>query len=1338
MPMYEKELATAKPQFDDMDKDAEDRFCRFVDRLGPRSDGLVRLFDRGEFFSAHGSDALLIADQVYKTTNVLKYLGSRKAGQSNSRGLPSVTISMTLAKAFLRDCLTSKQMRVEIYEPEEGARAKNNARWQLAKVASPGNIGQLEDLLFASEDLLSNAVSMALRIQMRDGQRTTGAAFVDVQEKTIGVAEYAEDENFGNTESLIIQLGIKECVIQADDKRADHELSKLRMLIERCGVIVTERKSSEFQAGSVQQDLGRLLDETHPSNLPVYDLKVAMSALAALISYLNLMSDSPMHGQFRLHHHDLSQYMKLDASAVKALNLMPTPELGGNKNMSLYGLLNRCKTSQGQRLLGRWLKQPLVNLHSIQERQNIVEMFVNDDITRRLLQDEHLRVMPDFHRICKKFHRGIATLEDIVRVYQAVEKLPRIVESLEKVQAENPVHGTLLNTAYIAELNDHLEKLEKFSEMVENTIDLDDLANHNYTLQPSLDSELERIRGELVDVRDQLDAEHRRVGAELAVDIDKKLHLENHHVYKYSFRITKAEASLLRGKKQYIELSTQKSGTIFTTASLRESSDDFARLQEEYETKQRHLVKEVVGIAASYTPVLELLDNLIAAIDVAVSFAHVSSNAPVPYVKPAMKERGGGDVVVRGARHPCLEVQDDIQFISNDHEMRKSSSEFQILTGPNMGGKSTYIREIGVIALMAQLGCFVPADSAELPIFDCILARVGAGDSQLKGVSTFMAEMLETATILRSATRDSLIIIDELGRGTSTYDGFGLAWAISEHIATQVRCFCLFATHFHELTTLADHVSWVKNLQVRAEVQPAAAGSKQDRQITLLYQVVDGHSDQSFGIHVAELARFPESVVRMAKRKAEELEDFGEGDASPAAKLPKPEVDAGTEIVHAFLEEWRQRAEGGDGEAQLAALRATIDEYKDKFEGNAWIKNVLVQRRVSTLKNSSTHSVLLSLERRTRTHTPSHLATPSTMFAQLLTGVLFADSAIAQVTATGTMGVTNPSAAVMGTPVNQTSEARLLTLNSINDFCIFGPLSPNSVVGDTEEEQVAWCVQPRNNARVIPDGTIHSAHLVKTPRYWQIHGYGDFTRMNIADKDQGGELDPHGAKGTGNPIGGNVTCNATGTDVSYEEWMNFMSYNMYCLRICIAEEGQYTAEQQCQHEIDLMGCQWVMPGDYTNNSFTECQADAALPPGWYPQPDGSVSTFHQRYTGTNTVNGANELWTIGVTVTPPAPFSTPASSQCTTFSSIGNGIPPESLTREAVFTWTGASPTNGKSAPTAGATGSGQAQASGGAGPGAIAANKDQNDAKSAAGPAYVVAGASLVAMLVGVAAVPF
>lgn len=319
--------------------------------------------------------------------------------------------------------------------------------------------------------------------------------------------------------------------------------------------------------------------------------------------------------------------------------------------------------------------------------------------------------------------------------------------------------------------------------------------------------------------------------------------------------------------------------------------------------------------------------------------------------------------------------------------------------------------------------------------------------------------------------------------------------------------------------------------------------------------------------------------------------------------------------------------------------------------------------------------------------------------------------------------------------------------------CLFAPPEPGSTIGNTEQEQVAWCVQPRNNARIIPDGTLQSVHFVKTPLYWQIHGYGDFTSMNIAYGDTGGELDPHGATGDGNPIGGNVTTNATGSDVSYEEWMNYISFDQFCLRICIAENSTYSAANECQHTIDEMGCYWVMPGDYTNNTFTECDGDSAYPPGWYPQKDGSVSTFQQRYTGTATSGGVTNLWTIGVLTTPQAAFSTPATSNCKTFSSVSNGIPTQALTSGAFFTYTSGmtfdnvASNTPKTAAGAGASGAADGSSAGGSNGGsaaggdstAVGAKASGSGALSFTGKNYgstVAVGFTVFSVIIGASAI--
>ncbi|CUS08870.1 unnamed protein product [Tuber aestivum] len=264
--------------------------------------------------------------------------------------------------------------------------------------------------------------------------------------------------------------------------------------------------------------------------------------------------------------------------------------------------------------------------------------------------------------------------------------------------------------------------------------------------------------------------------------------MENHKTYGWCFRLARADAGSIRNQREYKEISTMKNGVFFTTTAMQDLKRDFDKSTRIYNKTQSGLVDEVVTVAyrlfradtflASYCLVLEELAAVLADLDVIVSLAYVSVHAPSPYIKPKMHSRGEGNAILKEAQHSCMEMQDDIQFVTNNVSLRRGSSKFWIITGPNMGGKSTYIRQIGVIALMAQVGLLVPFSEAEMTIFDCILTRVGASDPQMKGMSTFIAEMLETPTILKSATSESLVIIYELGRGTSIYDGFGLSQSI--------------------------------------------------------------------------------------------------------------------------------------------------------------------------------------------------------------------------------------------------------------------------------------------------------------------------------------------------------------------------------------------------------------------------------------------------------------------------------------------------------------------------------------------------------------------------------
>ncbi|CAB3254772.1 unnamed protein product [Arctia plantaginis] len=876
----------------------------------------VRIFDRNDYYSVHGDDATTASREVFSSISNIK-----KMGLEPNR-LDYLVLSKGNFEILIKKLLLVRRYRVEIYVPEGSVKGTD---WSLKYKGSPGYLSQLEEILGeglgASDETTPCLMAVHIKTDAITKGRLLGVACISSGDYQMSVTEFTDDDLLTELETITVQMAPSECLVPTSDL---DDYKALKKVMERTNVTVTKLKKNDFSTEGLIQDLNRLLkfkenQQQDANAFPETRKEVAMSSLAAAIKYSSLLNDSTNFARFRLVTIQADCFLHLDSAALSALNVFP--ELGDMSNApsrSLYGLLDRCRTQQGKRLLAQWLRQPLRDINLINERLDVVELLMNNSQLRLQLHEDHLRRIPDLQALARRLTRKKANLHDCYRIYQAIKRLPALLQCL--AEAENAtVHSSL--TEPISELN---EDLGKFLQMIETTMDMDAVDRGDFLVKPSFDEQLQNLSKELEQLQSSAEKELNKAARDLGLDAGKTIKLESNPQNGFYFRVTLKEEQSLRGNKKYTIIDAVKGGVRFKNSALDNITEEYTSTKSTYEKEQDIVVAEIVGIAAGYSECLFCLSHILSRLDVLVSFAVASTSAPAPYCRPQITENLD-EFVLKDLRHPCLEIQEGVSYIPNDVEFRRGKGIVHIVTGANMGGKSTWMRSCGAAALLAHAGAPVAAASAALPRLRALAARIGASDAEGKGHSTFMREMIDTAAILRTATPDSLVLIDELGRGTSTYEGCGIAWAIAEELATKSKCFCLFATHYQELTRLASiHPGVVVNSHAEASVV--------NGQLLLLHRIEPGPALHSLGLHVAKLADLPESIIEYAEAKQAQLE-INLFDVETAVE--SQETTEGHKLIVDFLRKCKQIQEANVCDElmmkEITKLKQELLQSKNKY-----------------------------------------------------------------------------------------------------------------------------------------------------------------------------------------------------------------------------------------------------------------------------------------------------------------------------------------------------------------------------------------------------------------------
>ncbi len=577
--------------------------------------------------------------------------------------------------------------------------------------------------------------------------------------------------------------------------------------------------------------------------------------------------------------YNINSYLRIDLSSRKNLELLETLRFQNRKN-TLLSVLDKCSTAMGSRYLKKTILFPLIDKEKLEQRYDIIEKlkksFIASNDLRKLLLDVY-----DLERLVGRISYENANPKDLLQLRRSLENIPNIYKLINQIGLGN-----------VFDLSIDFDKYKDIYKLIDNSISLDApyTLKEGNIIKKGFSKELDELKLINSDSKNyilSLEAkEKERTGI-------KTLKVGYNKVFGYYIEVSKLQSELVKDEYGYVRKQTLSNAERYITQELKEKESLILRAEEKITELEYKLFNEIRNTLKDYTMVLQNLAKILAELDMMLSFTKVSNDNK--YVRPTLNEEGL--INIKDGRHPVIENSLSVNYIPNDLKMENSDS-ILLITGPNMSGKSTYMRQVALISIMAQIGCFVPCKSADIPIFDQIFTRIGASDDIVSGQSTFMVEMMEVNNALVNATRNSLILFDEIGRGTATYDGMALAQAIIEYVHENIGCKTLFSTHYHELTALESSLKNLKNVHVSAEEVKG--------EVVFLHKVKDGAIDKSYGINVAKLAKIPLDIILRATdilNKLQDNENYDIEKLSPYNYVAPLVFDSKTEVEEEVIKQ---------------------------------------------------------------------------------------------------------------------------------------------------------------------------------------------------------------------------------------------------------------------------------------------------------------------------------------------------------------------------------------------------------------------------------------------------